>query len=129
MPHEPAPIERAQPPFNPVGVLNHKGEPLDEDLVFFSPPPNGIGRVISANSSLKRQDIDEFQRLGKVLKLIRTHTNRWEKRCSYVGEHGLAEAATRDGGNTISWSCEITFDNALYRVNSLRAHETIHCVT
>ena len=34
-------------------VLRHDGTPLDPGLVFFAPPPEAIGRVISADSSLK----------------------------------------------------------------------------
>ena len=40
----------------PEGVTRHSGKPIPPELDFFAPPPAAIGRVLSADSSLRTSD-------------------------------------------------------------------------
>jgi hypothetical protein len=123
-----APLPSTPVPFSPTGVLNHGGEPLGKDLMFLSLPPYGIGRILSANSSLKASDAERFApkggtgRLDGAIRWLDTHSPDSIRSCSYVGENGLAAAATRDGGATVFDSKDLLFSRAV----ALWVDETSH---
>lgn len=113
-----------QDPLTPniLSVLNHGGAPRDKELVFFSPPPHGIGRLLSANSSLRPSDIAGARRFdGGLLGFLRKHSPKSIRLCTYVGEDGVALAVTRDAGTSVVELQEMSFYDAV----SLWAHETV----
>lgn len=114
-----APLPSTPLPFSSTGVLNHGGESLNENLVFFSPPPCGIGRILSANSSLKPTGTKGATLLDRAVGWLETHG---QSDCSYVGEDGLAVATTRDAGATVFASKDLLFSRAV----ALWVDETSH---
>jgi hypothetical protein len=69
---------------SPTVLAAHGGVPLQQDSDFFHPPPREIGRVLSAETSLRRSETGRTL-FGLLPKFLGSGYS-----CSYVGEAGIA---------------------------------------
>lgn len=136
----------------PPGVTRHAGVPTEPDADFFADPPEEIGEVLSAESTLKTtkrpwKATSRFVLAGLIgwcgamllplfgvqetawevvlfllIALIVWYLTRFDHTCSFVGKNGLARFRCRDGRTRLATSEVFLFEEA----QELRTSQTRH---